>query len=36
MFIQIQAEANSINSLSSDSSRRQQVQEYFPSVANYK
>ena len=30
MFIQIHAEANYINSLSSDSSRRQQVQEYFP------
>ena len=29
MFIQILAEANYINSLSSDSSRRQQVREYF-------
>ena len=29
-FIQIRAEANYINSMSSDSSRRQQVQEYFP------
>ena len=30
MLIQIHAEANYVNSLSSDSSRRQQVQEYFP------